>query len=363
MSEQGADVEPHPTRLVSEDLPPAGGSIGPEPEDFVVDELPLFAPSGSGEQLWVRVRKRLWTTPDMVRAVAGAAGVRERDVGYAGMKDKHALTTQWLSLPVQALEVEAWQLPPGLELIEASRAARKLRTGQLKGNLFRIRLTGVPTGGAERARAICGRVEERGLLNYFGAQRFGDRGENLSRALRWLEAGAPARGGRARFYRKFHPSVIQSEVFNRYVSLRLDAGLDRLLDGEVVRLDGTNSLFVVDEPERELDRLRTRDIHQTGPIHGSRMKEGERLARELEQAARATLPLSAEAWQRLETLAHGTRRDVRVRPGGLSLQAPDETSLVLEFALGPGSYATELVRELTRDAGLARRRADILPGP
>ena len=336
---------PHELKIVSADLPAAGGTIGPEPEDFVVDELVLHPPATEGTHLLVRLRKRLWTTHDMIRAVARAAGVRERDMGSAGMKDKKGLTSQWVSLPEAALSPERWSLPPGIEILEIARAARKLRTGQHRGNHFRIRLVDVPEGALERAQAICERLQERGLPNYFGAQRFGRERENLAHALDFLEGRA---ANRSRFFRKLYPSVVQSEIFNRYVSLRLDAGLARLLNGEVVRLDGSASVFVVDDPEREQPRLESGDIHPTGPMLGPKMRRAAGAALELEEGAASSLALSDVARERLEQLVDGTRRDLVVRPEALSVVGEGADRLLLEFSLPAGSYATQLIRELTR---------------
>jgi tRNA pseudouridine13 synthase len=344
-------LRPHQPALMTGDLPGLGGSVGPEPEDFAVDEIPLFEPEGSGEHLYVVLRKRCWTTPDAIRAVARAAGIRERDVGSAGLKDKHAVTTQWLSLPAAASPAEQWQLPAGLEVVRVSRGARKLRTGQQRGNRFRIRLSGTTDGALDDAFAIRTRLLERGLPNYFGAQRFGHGGENLGRAVSWLEAGTSFAGPRARFLRKLYPSVIQAEIFNRYLALRLELKTVRLLDGEVVRLDGSNALFVVADPERELPRLLARDIHPTGPMIGPKMKSAERAALELERRATDGIEIGNAARERLERLAPGTRRDLIVWPEQLEISPAEAGGLVLDFALPSGSYATQLIREFTHEGG------------
>jgi len=346
--ETAGALSPRQPALFTADLPAPGGAVGPEPEDFSVEEIPLFEPDGRGEHLYVLLRKRRWTTPDAIRALARAAGIRERDVGSAGLKDKHAVTTQWLSLPAAASPVESWQLPDGLEVLRTSRGERKLRTGQQRGNRFRIHVTGTVEDGLVRARAIGARLSELGLPNYFGAQRFGHRGDNLEQAISWLEAGAVATGPRARFLRKLYPSVIQSEIFNRYLGLRLELGTRRLLDGEVVRLDGSNSVFVVTDPEREQPRLLARDIHPTGPMIGPKMKAAERAAFELEQQAIEQLSLTPAARERLDRLAPGTRRDLIVWPEDLAVGAAGEAGLLLEFSLPSGSYATQLIREFTR---------------
>ena len=329
-------------------LPAAGGHLGPAPEDFVVDEVPLFEPSGAGEHAWIRIRKRGLNTHDAIGAIARAARVPERDIGSAGMKDRHAVTTQWLSLP-GGVDPADWTLPEGLDVIEHTRHDRKLRTGQQRGNRFRIRI--VDTDAA-RAKEIADALRTRGLSNYFGAQRFGRGGENLARAFDWLARGGRMRGKKARFYAKLYPSVLQSEVFNRYLTARAELGLSRPIEGEVVRLDGSASLFVVEDPEREAPRLASGDIHLTGPMPGpkTRSAAGEALA--LEQRVLAELGLDEQA---LARHAPGTRRDLIVPVDDLELEDLGDGRIEIAFFLPSGSYATQLVRELTREPWISPR--------
>lgn len=348
-----SDVRPHEPPPLAE-LPPAGGAIGPDPADFVVDEVPLYPLSGSGEHLWVRIQKTNMTTSDAIEAIARAAGVQARDVGSAGMKDKHAVTTQWLSL-ASAADPTRLSLPERLVVLEHSRHENKLRTGQLRGNRFRIRLTGIAPDGIARARAIADALRERGLPNYFGAQRFGRGGENLARALEWCQRGAPMRGKRARFQAKLYASVIQSEIFNRYLSARSALGLERVIDGEVVRLEGSGSLFVVEEPAREQPRLAAGDLHLTGPLPGPKLRPARGAALELELRIASELGLDDAMLAALARHAPGTRRDLVVVPEGLELGELGASELELAFFLPAGAYATELVRRFTGEALLAVR--------
>jgi tRNA pseudouridine13 synthase len=329
------------------DLPGTGGAIGPTPEDFVVDEIPLYRPSGTGEHLYVRIRKRMSTTKDLVQAVAHASGVHPREVGTAGMKDKHAVTTQWVSLPARgAKPPESWALRDAFEVVEVSRHGNKLRTGHSSGNRFRIRLVDVSTDAVGAARAIASRIAERGIPNYFGAQRFGARADNVDVALEW--ALSPGPGRLSHFERKLFPSVLQAEVFNRYVLGRLNEDLEAPLAGEVVRLDGSKAVFVVDDPASEIERWRTRDIVPTGPIFGPKMKPARGRPLELERAALTDLGLGDDALARIGRLADGTRRDVFVRPTEMDVAPDGPGRIVVSFVLPSGSYATLFVRELTR---------------
>ena len=334
--------------LRTADLPKVGGSLGPNPEDFVVDEIPAYLPSGQGEHVYVRVKKRLMTTRDAALALSRSAHVSERDVGYAGMKDKHGVTTQWFSLPRTARDPEHLALPPELEVLEVSRHGNKLRTGHLRGNRFALGIVDVPPGGIERARALLERLVEQGLFNTFGAQRFGRDGENLATALAWLRGETSLPRSRERFLSKLYSSAIQAEAFNRYAIARAELGLGRLVPGEVVRLGGSGSFFVVERPENEVPRLLAGDIALTGPLPGPKLRPtatGDGL--ELEKQVLEELGLGAEELRTLSAHAPGTRRDLVVRPEHTDVRGEDDR-LVIRFELPSGSYATEVLRELLR---------------
>jgi tRNA pseudouridine13 synthase len=342
--------EPHEPAFEHTDLPAVGGRIGPDPADFRVDEVPLYSASGEGEHWYVRLEKERATTFDLVKAVAVAAGIDERDIGYAGMKDKHAITTQWLSVPARArVAPESWALPGSFRVLEVSRHGNKLRTGHLAANRFRIRLVGVEPGAPARGAALAQRVSEQGVGNYFGRQRFGVGRQNLAVGLDAL------RGRRFdRLYpnkRKLLSSVIQSEIFNRYLGARLALGRERLLPGEVVRLEGSRSLFVVLELEREQARFASGDLHLTGPMWGPKMLQSQAQALELERAALAELGLTEAELAPLGRWAPGTRRDLLLEPTELVCHADAEGSVVFEFVLPAGSYATVLLDTFTRARG------------
>jgi tRNA pseudouridine13 synthase len=340
-------LSPHAPPLFSLDLPAVGGAIGPALEDFVVDELPAYEPSGSGEHWYVRLEKRGMNTRDAALAIARASGIRERDIGYAGMKDRHGITTQWLSVPGNAPAPDGWQLGPELKLVEVSRHGNKLRTGHLRGNRFRIALVGCGPGAAERASAILGQLTERGHANYFGSQRFGRDGRNVAEAVAWLSGTQGLPRGRERFLSKLYTSALQSEIFNRYATRRLELGRDRLVLGEVVRLAGAGASFVVESLEREQPRLDARDLCLTGPMPGPKMRPAAADAARIEGEVLTELGLGETAVRELGRHAPGTRRDLLVRPEAVAV-SEDGDRLRLAFELPSGSYATMLVRELTR---------------
>lgn len=342
-------------------LPPCGGHIGSLPKHFIVEEIPAYPLSGAGEHLFLWVEKVGKNTNDVVKAIARAAGVKERDIGFAGMKDKNAITRQWFSLCRKESDGESWDLGPGITLLRQERHGNKLRTGHLIGNRFTITLVGALEDAFPRAQAIAAFLKENGLPNYFGAQRFGHRGKNLSQALTWLggsgaekapEQGRDRRDRRGRrpqkdrFENKLLPSVIQSEIFNRYTFERLGRP-EELLLGEVVRLDGTGKSFVVEDLEAELPRFRAKDLHRTGPMIGPKGLKAEHAARELEASVCAALALDEAALERLGQHAPGTRRDLMLLPEGLDLSQSEDGELVLSFTLPAGAYATGVLREFT----------------
>lgn len=328
--------------LCTADLPAVGGRIGPDPEHFVVDEQPLYQPSGEGAHLYVRLRKRSMTTAQLLRTLSRVSGVRDRDIGYAGLKDKHAVTSQWFSLPeLPSAAPEAWELPPGVEVLEVSRHNNKLRTGHLRGNRFAITLVDIDDAAAARAPAIVERARA-GVLNAFGPQRFGEGGQSLDEAMEWLASG---RRPKTRFLAKLYPSVIQAELFNRYLVARQAVGFEQLLLGEVVRLDGSGKLFVVDDVEAELPRLLAQDIHLTGPMIGPKGKAAVDAARRLEEQCIAELGLDRELVARLGNFAPGTRRDLLMFPLDLRWDVNSSREMLLQFFLPAGAYATVLIAE------------------
>lgn len=336
------DVDPTAPALTPHAWPALAGGIGESPMDFRVDEVPLYATSGEGEHLYLHIQKECLNSEDVARAIAKCAGVSGRDVGYAGMKDRHAVTTQWFSV-VSKADPEAWTLPEGATLLAHARHGNKLRTGHLEANIFQIRLVGVDDGDALIERANILRAE--GVLNGFDAQRFGRGGRNLSKAIHWAE-------GHMRrtqpFERKLFTSVIQSEVFNRVLQARAERDQFHVLLGDVMRLDGSRSVFPAEDVAATQQRLVEGDVHLTGPIFGPRAPQPAEVAATLENACIAAIGLSDEAIKRLGQNGAGTRRDLRVYLPDLAVEREDDGTYLCRFTLKSGSYATNVIRHLLR---------------
>ncbi|WP_420426640.1 tRNA pseudouridine(13) synthase TruD [Algiphilus sp.] len=323
--------------------PPLTALLRATPEDFVVDEDLGITPSGEGEHVFLHVRKRGANSDWLAERIADFAGVSARDVSFAGMKDRHAVTTQTYSIHLPGKAAPDWtQFPePGVEILSHARHHRKLRRGALNGNAFRITLREA-AGDRDRADACLQAIARDGVPNYFGEQRFGREGQNIQRALAFF-------AGR-RTPRKQHGMLIsaaRSQIFNSVLARRVEAASwNRILLGECCSLAGSRSWFVADsEAQAALDaRAANGDIHPSGPLWGSGALPSQGEAAALEEAvARENQKLvEGLARQRLDQ----DRRALRLRPEGLQWEWIDTSTLVLRFALPAGSYATAVLREL-----------------
>lgn len=316
------------------------------PEDFKVDEIPLYLASGEGDHTFVKVRKRLRTSEAVARQLARAAGVSSGEVGYAGRKDRKALTTQWMSVPgldpTAALEVEL----DGAEILEAVRHPHKLRTGQLKGNRFEIILRGVGDDAESYARSRLDEIGVCGMPNRFGVQRFGHGGRNADRG-RALLAGEKSLRDRRKA--RFMISALQAEVFNRVLEQR-PVSLDAVEAGDVAQVCDSGGLFLVEDVEIERARAASFEISATGPIFGKKMKSPAGLVaeREIRVAQELGMPTGGDLRPPSGVRVPGTRRPVRVRVGQPRLSR-EADRLTLCFSLPAGSYATVLLEELFAD--------------
>jgi tRNA pseudouridine13 synthase len=318
--------------------------IGPDPEDFVVEEIPLYAPCGEGEHTFVCVEKRLLNTEDVVRSLARASGASPRDVGHAGRKDRVAVARQWLSVPgldpARALGLAG----PGWRVLEAARHRHRLRTAQLRGNRFEIRVRDVPPERVAAAPAVLAELCARGLPNRFGAQRFGRDGRNAARARELLAGSDPGRDRRAA---RFLLSALQAEVFNAVLERRT-LPLDELEEGDLAMLHGSGGVFVVEDLAREQPRASAFEVSATGPIFGTRAPEprGAPLERERAVLAELAIPCGAELRPPRGLRLRGARRPLRVRPEQASCESIGPNALLLRFGLPAGSYATVLIETL-----------------
>ncbi len=332
--------------LLTRDIPGCGGLFKAVPEDFVVEEVPAYLPSGEGTHLYLWVEKVGRDTQEVARALARAGGIPEREVGYAGQKDRQGVTRQLFSVPAAAEgKVAAFEMP-GAKVLWTKRHGNKLRTGHLRGNRFGIRLRDVKS--AEHARASFHRLCEAGMPNGFGAQRFGRADDNAEQGRRLLKGERLDRAP-SPFQRRLYLSAFQSLLFNRALTQRVEEGsLGAALFGDVMEKVESGGMFVCEAPEVDQPRVDAWEISPAGPMFGPKMvaASGEVAAREAQLLTDAGV--TPDDFRRGKGETEGTRRPYRVRLGEPSFEI-DGADVVLGFTLPKGSYATVVLDELLGD--------------
>lgn len=329
-------------------VPMATGQLRAQPEDFVVEEDLGFAPAGLGQHLLLKVRKRNANTQWVARELARIAACRPFEVGFAGLKDRHAIAVQWFSVPrprtaVNWCEVRA----EDFEVLEAHAHNRKLPRGALAGNRFTVRIRAPDGDGAPLRAAITSRLAEiarRGVPNYFGPQRFGREGANLLR----IQGGL---GSLRHEERGFVLSAARSVVFNAVLAERVaDGSWEQLLEGDLANLDGRGSVFAADAADSTLaSRCAQLEIHPTGPMWGVG-SPGTR-AGVLELESRIGARFAEESGLCAAAGMVQERRSLRLAVRELESQAEPD-GCVLRFRLARGSFATVVLRELIADVPL-----------
>jgi tRNA pseudouridine13 synthase len=321
------------------------GKFRERPEDFQVEEIPAYQPTGTGEHLMVRFEKTGMTTPEAVRRLAEALGVDPAQAGWAGLKDRIAVTSQWVSLFGGTPEAAQSLAFPGLRVLEAARHTHKVRTGHLRANRFVIRIR-CDAAQLEIARSVMAELATSGGPNYYGEQRFGRFGDNVAQARRFLIEGG--RAPRDRFKRKLLVSALQSHWFNAWLAARVGRGaLHRVTDGDLMRKEDTGGLFVAADRDDAESRMAAWQISPTGPIFGAEMRWPERDALELERALWDVQGMPSDMLQRLRKWMPGSRRVARIRPTDVHV-LPFDDGIELAFTLPKGAYATVVLRELLK---------------
>ncbi len=322
--------------------PPLKARLRSTPEDFVVEEILGYDAEGAGEHALLWVEKRGANTDWVARELAKFAGVSQVAVGYAGMKDRHAVTRQTFSVQLAGKSDPDWSTFPHAEVkvLAATRHSRKLKRGALRGNRFVLVLREVQ-GDREAAEQVLAQIAARGVPNYYGEQRFGREGGNVAQA-RAMFAGQRVE----RDKRSFLLSAARSQIFNSVLAARIERDAwDKPLDGEIWSLAGSRSWFGP-EPFTDVlaERLARADIHPSGPLWGQgeppTQAEASALEREI-GAVYGDLAVGLAA-ARMDQ----ERRPLRLMPKDLKWRWCDDGALELSFELPAGAYATVVVREL-----------------
>ena len=401
----GAVKDRHP--YLTADITGTGGAIKESPDDFIVSEIPAYEPSGSGEHLYLTFEKRGITTLEAIRLIAGRLKIPDRDVGYAGMKDAVGVSRQTISVQrVKTEDALALKLE-GVRVLSAIRHTNKLKLGHLKGNHFKVVVRDVTADACTTAQSVFQILQQRGVPNFFGYQRYGAQGNShligaallrrdwqkavdcligepdAVRDAEWRSAiAAYQQGDLAGALRRMprhcrtereilqrlaarpeawekafsvvHPrlkklflSAFQSCLFDKVVEQRLE-NIDRVMEGDLAWKHVNGACFLVEDAEAEASRAACFEISASGPMFGSRMTQPAGAVLALEQRILSDEGVSGDAFDPGSGLRMaGERRPLRV-PLGDSTCLVDGDTLRLEFSLPRGSYATSVVREITK---------------
>ena len=308
--------------------------------DFVVKEQLGYDMSGDGEFVAVKVRKTDCNTLFVGEQLAKFAGISARNMSYAGLKDRKAVTEQWFSLqmPGQPTPNFSQFSLEGVEILDVTRHQRKIRIGSLQGNHFEILLRNVEETDELKVRLDF--LAKNGFPNYFTEQRFGRDGNNLTQALRWASGEIKVKD---RHKRSFYLSAARSEIFNLILSKRMELNLaQQILVGDVLQLNGSHSWFVVGESEDLVQlqqRLAQQDVLLTAPLIGEEEKSAVDFENEIFAQHQALFALMRQEHMK------AARRPILMQPQQFQWQF-EPNGLRLQFALPAGSYATALIREL-----------------
>lgn len=331
--------------------PVATGKLKQLPEHFIVKEVLGFSFTGKGEHLMVKIRKTGENTKYVANELAKFCGVKSKDISWAGLKDRHAVTEQWLSVHLPKSDHLKFALfeatHPGVEILEMTRHNKKLRPGDLLGNSFQLIATEVTDMDDVLARLE--KVKISGVPNYFGSQRFGHEGNNVTEARRWGRENVRTRDNTKR---SFYLSAARSWIFNHIVSQRITEGyFSQPIDGDIL-LDRSDR--IVNEnvtSEENIQKIQSGELSISAALAGDNQLPTTDTALALEQP-------NLDAEPDLMALICGNRmrherRSVELHPENLTWSSEGDT-LTLNFSLTSGSFATVIVRELLQEIEVER---------
>ncbi len=321
------------------------GEIRQQPEDFQVTEILGFKPSGEGEHLFLEIEKTALNTADVVRLLSKYGGVHPKNIGFAGLKDKHAITSQTFSVLTTGLKAIDWAAfdDPQIKILSINRHTKKLRRGVLKGNRFKIKIKHA-TIDKNQLEERLKTIQQQGFPNYFGSQRFGIEGRNLHKADALFNPDKPLKMKRQQ--RSFVLSAARSWVFNLILAARIkEQSWNQFKAGDIMNLNGSRQLFMTHPTDHLSTRLNQLDIHPTAPLIG---KEDLKIVPSLNTLALENKIIEPyQHWQAgLKRFnVDSDRRPLRVAVKDFEWMIESD-HLILTFILPASSYATALMQEL-----------------
>ncbi|NOZ90033.1 MAG: tRNA pseudouridine(13) synthase TruD [Epsilonproteobacteria bacterium] len=334
--------------------------FNPSPRDFVVSEIPLYEFSGEGEHLILHIRKKDMTTWEMIGAIARYLNIKTKDIGYAGLKDKHAMTMQYISILARGNEDRLKDFTHDkIKILSIQRHNNKIRVGHLKGNHFKIRLKKVLGVQKDKLDSTLKWIKKYGVPNYFGNQRFGNDGKNYQEGRDIVEGKLKIRNRKTK---TFLLNAYQSYLFNSWLSKRIELsillesfsedetatilGLQKgtlkgtkkqphffkLLEGDLMMHYPYGRVFELESLENEAQRFMDRDISPTGLLAGKRVSRSDKIAGEIESKYDTTIG------------ENGARRYAWIFVEDIKRNYIEEKAhYELSFYLPKGSYATNVL--------------------
>ena len=322
--------------------PSGSGKIRSIPEDFIVQENLSFEPSGEGEHVFLYIEKKGENTEYVARQLSRFASVRQRDVSYAGLKDRYAITSQWFSVWLPGKADPDWTQfeSDSMKVLHAVRHTRKLKRGVLSGNSFKLVIRDWK-GDQTRTIRQLDLIKANGIANYFGVQRFGNEGQNVSKALDMFRGVKVSREQRSLYL-----SAARSYLFNRILAYRVTQNnWNQPVVGDSYQFDLSHSCFQSGQPDAEIiRRLAAKEIHPVGVLWGRGDADVSGEALNIEQAVIQAHDRLAQGL--IANAVNRDRRALRVNVQNLHWQFVDDMTLELCFTLPAGSYATSLLREI-----------------
>ncbi len=320
--------------------------------DFIVRETLSFEPDGEGTHVYLYIEKTNTNTEWLARQLARFVGVEAREIGYAGLKDRNAVTSQWFSINLEIIDEEPdwneFQLD-GVKILTKTLHRKKLKRGAIKYNTFEIVLRDIKDTTKESLTRTINKIQLSGVPNYFAQQRFGHDYNNLTRGARWFNGSQKIK---KRADKSMVLSAARSMVFNQMLSQRIQKnGWEQLIDGEIMMLSGTHSIFSVPEINDEITkRFQQGDIHPTTALWGRGQLTSENQLLLLEQNVADALSNWCHGLEKQGLIQE--RRSSRLFPENLSIIFEDDSSkqsmqkISLAFSLPTGTYATAVLREI-----------------
>ena len=336
------------------DIPGIGGQIKQNPEDFTVEEIPAYLPSGEGEHLFLWIEKQDVSAEKLLSHLADSLRCPQKNIGTAGMKDRFAITRQYVSIPVKYEEKLSQVETDSIRILNTNRHNNKLKTGHSRGNRFSILVRQPIEQAADIARQLFDSFEQQGFPNYFGNQRFGYNGETYQLGFQLLKAEKKPSSiphAKRRFLLRLALSAAQSFLFNQMLDFRVSAGIFRsVILGDVMQVTASGGLFTAEDLLiiTEQFRYENKETVITGPMYGPKMKVAYGEPAQWEAELLNHHGLTIEAFEKYSNLASGTRRPYSARPEDVNITT-EADGLRLEFSLPKGVYATSLLRELMKE--------------